>query len=127
MPRELPIPPTVAAQVRHIEYAEVSANVTVVADSTIGRAVLTLPAKAINIQSIRVYAPADYTGTYTIEIFDSEGNVIYRFTDASGTIVDLVQVTVSDPNAQLIAKITLPTAPTTDTTFSVKLGFSYVA
>ena len=127
MPRELPVTPTVIAEVRNIEYTEVSANVTVAATATSGTATITLPATSVRLHSIRVYAPAGYTGKYTVEVSDSAGNVIYRYTDHTGTLVDMVNLVVTDDNATLNVTITLPAAPGADQTFTVRVGLSYIA
>jgi len=127
MPRELPIPPYVTAIVKHTEYLELSANVTVPAGSNTGSADITLPLSSVDIHSLRVYPPTGFTGTYTFELVDSAGNVIYRFKDNTGVLVDLAQVVVSDPNARLTAKITTSAPVSANTTFTVYVGISYVA
>jgi len=126
MPRDLPLPPTVTAEVKNVEYAEVSASVTISAGSTEGTATITLPAKDINLKSIRVYPPAT-TYKYSIEVQDSKGNAIYRFRNHSGELVDLFDIIVHDDNASLTVRIVLETAPESNVSFDVKIGLTYVA
>jgi len=127
MPRELPLPPTVTAEVRNIEYTEVSGSVTITEGGTTGTVTLTLPTKEVTIESVRVYPPTGFTGSYTIEVSDSTGKAIYRFRDAYGPIVDLVGVIIRDENAQLVARITTTAPVTANTTFEVRVGISYIA
>lgn len=127
MPRELPLPPTVTAETRNIEYAELSADVTIPAQQNTATATVNLPSKSVNVESLRVYPPDGYNGLYSIELLDSAGNVFYRFVDHTGVLVDLNGVIIQDDNAQIQVRITVPSAVSADTSFVVKIGLSYIA
>jgi hypothetical protein len=126
MPRLLPLPPTVAAEVRNVEYAEIAGEVVIPAGQTTGYVELRLPATDVNLKSIRVY-PAGYTGYYSIDVEDGTGKVVYRYTDMAGTLVDQVDLIVRSEGQTAVVRISIPAAQTTETRFTVALGLSYIA
>jgi len=126
MPRLLPLPPAVTAEVRNIEYAELAEDVVIPAGGTSATVTLTLPATDVNLKSVRVY-PEGYTSYYSIDVVDSAGNVVYRYTDMAGALVDQVDLIVRSEGRTIEVTITVPTAVTDATTFRVAIGLSYVA